>query len=143
MSRVNDQPLLRLFLFLNSFPEFFDIFSGLAVKSFACDALQRMLPVTGSSTKKCTLRLPELVLRGILVKAQRWHLLDPDELRPLKIDQSIGRALTFDEKLRLIKLAQSRQEWQMARLAMNLALNTTMRSCEIRGLRWRDVDLME
>jgi integrase len=30
-----------------------------------------------------------------------------------------------------------------SQLAMMLALNTTMRGCEIKGLRWRDVDLME
>jgi integrase len=26
---------------------------------------------------------------------------------------------------------------------MTLSLNTTMRGCELKGLRWRDVDLME
>ena len=31
----------------------------------------------------------------------------------------------------------------MARLAMTLTLNTTMRGCELRGLRWRDVDFMD
>lgn len=44
---------------------------------------------------------------------------------------------------RLLKVAASKPEWQNARLAALLAFNTTMRACEIRGLRWRDVDLME
>jgi integrase len=33
-------------------------------------------------------------------------------------------------------------EWQNARLAMVLALNTTMRACEIKALRWYDVDFL-
>ena len=34
-------------------------------------------------------------------------------------------------------------EWQNARLAMILALNTTMRACEIKALRWCDVDFLD
>jgi integrase len=82
------------------------------------------------------------LLLGVLVKGQGWHLLDTDELRPLKVEGGIGRALSFDEKLRLLKIAEARSEWQIARLAATLVLNTTMRACEIRALRWRDVDLM-
>jgi len=53
------------------------------------------------------------------------------------------RALALEEKVRLLKIANSRPEWQTARLAMLLALNTTMRGCELKGLRWRDVDFIE
>ena len=48
-----------------------------------------------------------------------------------------------DEKLRLLKLAATKPEWHNARLAALLALNTTMRAGEIRGLRWQAVDLIE
>jgi Phage integrase family len=41
------------------------------------------------------------------------------------------------------KLAATKPEWQNARLAALLALNTTMRAGEIRGLRWHAVDLIE
>jgi integrase len=51
--------------------------------------------------------------------------------------------LQHGEKLTLLKVAASRPEWQLARLAATLALNTTMRACEIRGLQWCDVDFME
>jgi len=47
------------------------------------------------------------------------------------------------EKVLLLKIAESKPEWQNARLAQILALNTTMRGCEIKGLRWRDVDLID
>src|SRR5664280_527193 len=82
------------------------------------------------------------IIRGVLKKAKRWHLF-ADEIRPLPVHQSIGRALGYVEKLRLLRVAASRPEWQNAAWAASLALNTTMRGCEIKQLRWRDIDLME
>jgi len=82
------------------------------------------------------------IFRGVLKKAKRWHLF-ADEIRPLPIRQSIGRALTHEERVRLLNVAVSRPEWQNAAWATTLALNSTMRGCEIRQLRWRDVDLIE
>lgn len=79
------------------------------------------------------------VLRGVLKRANRWYMM-AEEVRPLAVSHSVGRALTDDDKVRLLKLAASKPEWQNARLAALLALNTAMRACEIRGLRWRDVD---
>jgi integrase len=82
------------------------------------------------------------VLRGVLKRAKRWYMM-AEEVRPLPLRRNIWRALAHDEKLRLLKLAASKPEWQNARLAALLSLNTTMRACEIRGLVWRDVDLIE
>jgi integrase len=81
------------------------------------------------------------VIRRILKRAKRWHLVAAD-LKPLKERRNIGRAMTLDEKLRLLRLAAKNPDWQTARLAMTLALNTTMRGCELKSLRWRDIDLM-
>lgn len=50
--------------------------------------------------------------------------------------------MTLDEKLRLARTAGIKPEWQNARWAMVLALNTTMRACEIQALRWYDVDFL-
>jgi len=50
--------------------------------------------------------------------------------------------MSMDEKLRLLRLAENNPDWQNARLAAILALNTTMRGCEIKQLRWRDINLM-
>ena len=50
--------------------------------------------------------------------------------------------MTFDEKSRLTKAATTKPEWQNARSAILLALNTTMRACEIKSLRWCDVDFL-
>jgi integrase len=82
------------------------------------------------------------ILRRILKRAKRWYAI-AEEIRPLPERRNVGRALRHDEKLRLLRVAASRPEWQIARLATALALNTTMRACEIRGLQWRDVDFME
>jgi len=82
------------------------------------------------------------IIRGVLKKAKRWHLF-ADEIKPLPLRQSVGRALSYEGKLKLLKTAASRPEWQNAAWAATLALNTTMRGCEIKQLRWQDIDLME
>jgi len=82
------------------------------------------------------------VIRGVLKRARLWYRMAED-VKPLPVRVNIGRALGPEEKARLLKTAASRPEWQTARLAMILALNTTMRGCELKGLHWRDIDLME
>ncbi len=62
-------------------------------------------------------------IRGVLKKAKRWHLF-ADEIHPLPLRQKIGRALSLDQKLRLLKVSASRPEWQTASWAVMLALNT-------------------
>jgi integrase len=81
------------------------------------------------------------IIRGVLKRAKRWHHFT-DEIRPLPVRENIGRALTYEEKVKLLKRAAARPEWKTAAWAARLALNTTMRGCEIKGLRWRDVDMI-
>jgi integrase len=81
------------------------------------------------------------VIRRMLKRARRWHQLGAD-IRPLKEPRSIGRALTYEEKLRLLRAAGLNDEWQRAQAAMSLALCTTMRGCEIKRLQWRDIDFL-
>jgi len=59
------------------------------------------------------------------------------------VRHQIGRALTPEEKLGLQDAASKNPDWENARLAMALALNTTMRACEIKGLQWKDLDFLE
>jgi integrase len=82
------------------------------------------------------------VIRRVLKRARRWHLL-ADEIRPLRERRDFGRALASEEKLKLLKIAGSRPEWQTVLYAAILALNTTMRGCEIKALRWRDINLLD
>jgi len=64
-------------------------------------------------------------------------------VHPLRVDESVGRALAHEDKVRLLKVAVSREDWQNAGWAAILALNTTMRGCEIKQLRWRDVNFLK
>ncbi len=89
-----------------------------------------------------TLNMELGILRRILKRAKRWHLIAED-CKPLPERRDVGRALAPEQKVKLLRAAASRPEWQVARLATVLALNTTMRACEIRGLLWRDVDFLE
>ena len=54
-----------------------------------------------------------------------------------------ARVLSPEEKENLIKTGTLKPGWQVSRCAAVLALNTTMRGCELRGLRIKDVDLFE
>jgi integrase len=89
-----------------------------------------------------TINMEVGILRRILKRARLWARVS-DDIRPLPERHNVGRALSYEDKVRLRKLAESKPEWNIARLAMTIALNTTMRACEIRGLQWRDVDFME
>jgi integrase len=80
------------------------------------------------------------ILRRILKRAKLWARV-ADDIRPLKEPHTIGRALTEEDKQRLLKTAVMRPEWETAFLASILCLNTTSRSCELKGLQWSDVDL--
>jgi len=78
----------------------------------------------------------------VLKRAKRWHLVS-DEIKMLPKSHNVGRALEDDEKLILLKAADSNPNWQVAKCATKLVLNTTMRKCEIRGLQWRHVDFID
>ncbi len=80
-------------------------------------------------------------LRAILKQAKLWSRLADDYERLKESTRGPGRALTDAEEARLLDTAASRSEWQVAYLTALIAINTTARGCEIRGLRLRDVDL--
>jgi integrase len=80
------------------------------------------------------------ILRRVMKRARLWARVD-DDIRPLKEPSTIGRALTEEDKQRLLKTAVMRPEWETAYLAAILCLNTTARGCELKALQWSDVDL--
>ena len=96
----------------------------------------------GTGVANKTINLEIGVVRGVLKRAKRWHLLS-DEIQPLPVRRDVGRALSPEEKLTLQEAATMKPDWENARLAMTLALNTTMRACEVKGLQWKDVDFLE
>jgi integrase len=81
------------------------------------------------------------LIRGTLKKADRAQLASKCKNR--KVGESIGRAFSQEEKARLLAAASRIPERQTAKLALILALNTSMRPVEIKSLQWRDVDWMD
>jgi integrase len=80
------------------------------------------------------------ILRRVMKRARIWARV-ADDIRPLREPSSIGKALGEEEAQRLLRTAAMRPEWETAYLAAILCLNTTARSCELKGLQWSDVDL--
>jgi integrase len=81
------------------------------------------------------------VLRMVLRKHERWHLLAP-EYHPLPEREKPGKALTPDEIRRLL-LAARKSRSQSLFPALMLLLNTGLRSSELRTMQLRQVDLIE
>jgi integrase len=80
------------------------------------------------------------LLRRILKRAKLWNRL-ADDVAMLPENPREARVLAPGEKATLSETARLRPEWVCARCAAILALNTTIRSCELRGLRLGDVNL--
>jgi integrase len=89
-----------------------------------------------------TVNLEVALLRQILKKHRQWkRIADDVEMLPKQTKEA--RVMLPEEKTNLLVMAASRPEWQIAKCVAILALNTTMRGCELKGLRWKDVDLFE
>ena len=89
-----------------------------------------------------TINLEVGLVRRILKYHKQWARL-ADDVKMLPERPKPARVLTPEEKARLLETAASKPEWQIAHCAAVLALNTTMRGCELKGLHWRAVDLFE
>jgi len=90
-----------------------------------------------------TINIEVGALRRILKRGKLWHRM-ADDVKPLKEQPSeVGRAMTPAQKQKLLEVASTNPQWEAAYCAAMLALNTTMRACEIRHLKWSDVDLLE
>ena len=121
----------------------FKKFADLRVAQITPDnVLAHVRERTAARIKPATINRDLGIIRGVLKKAKRWHLF-ADEVKPLPVRETVGRALSLDEKLRLLRVAESRPEWENAAYASVLALNTTMRGCEIKSLRWRYVNFLQ
>jgi integrase len=119
-----------------------EYFHGRALSKIAGEDILRFREWrTENAVGPATINMEVGVIRRILKRAKRWHLLCVD-IRPLKEPRSVGRALTHEEKLKLLRVAGHNEEWQRAAAAMSIALCTTMRGCEIKRLQWRDVDFL-
>lgn len=89
-----------------------------------------------------TINLEVGLLRRILKENKQWARL-ADDVKMLPEKPKPARVLSPEEKNRLLETAALKPHWQIARCAAVLALHTTMRGCELKGLRWQDADLFE
>ena len=102
---------------------------------------QKPLRGDAAEVSNRTVNMEVAFVRRLLKRAGRLRLLgDLPKFLPERHD--VGRALSPEERARLLKTAGLKAEWRLARLALTLSENTTMRSCEIKGLQWRDIDLI-
>lgn len=90
-----------------------------------------------------TINLEGKLLRHVLKAAKRWALI-ADDYKPLKEDtRGPGRALEPEQEKLLFDTARSKPGWDAAFYAAIVASNTTMRGCELKGLRLESVDLVD
>ena len=81
------------------------------------------------------------VLRQLLKHAKLWYRFEDYE--PIaNTKPHVGKALTEADQARLFDVAQSRSDWLYAYTAAVLGAYCGMRSCEIKALQWKDVDLV-
>jgi len=89
-----------------------------------------------------TVNLELKVLRQLLQTARCWSRL-ADDHKPLKENhRGPGRALTSEEETNLFRIAMNDPNASAAYFAAIVAANTSMRGCELKALRLKDVDLM-
>ena len=80
-------------------------------------------------------------LRAILRKHRMWDAIRPD-VRALPVRTDVGRALEDDEVNRLL-LACQRSRSRSLYPAVVLSLSTTLRTGELRNLKWSNIDFFK
>jgi integrase len=104
------------------------------------DGTEPVKKIVGVTLSNKTVNLEVALLRQILKKYKQWNKLADDVTMFPKCPKP-PRILTPEEKETLLTTSRLKPEWLVARCAAILALNTTMRGCELKGLRRKNVDL--
>ena len=81
-------------------------------------------------------------VKALLRLLKRAKLLSRirDDVKLLPVKREPREVLTEVQKQRLFETAASKPEWQIAYCAALLTANTSMRPCEIKRLKWGDID---
>jgi integrase len=109
------------------------------VKKFTAELLHSYIRERLKKVSHGTINRELNLVRGVLRQANLWaHLAD--RVKALPPGEEIGRAFSEEEKTQIAQTASLKPEWRNARLAYVLAVNTSMRPCEMKSLRWGDLD---
>jgi integrase len=96
----------------------------------------------GAGAAGRTVNLEIAVLRAIMRKSKLWGAIS-DDVQMLKERRDVGRAISPEQEAALLKVASEPRYRDSALYPIVvIALNTAMRSNEIKTLRWSQVDLL-
>jgi len=90
-------------------------FAGTALTNISTDSILACVghrKQAGASNRTVNMELG--ILRRILKRARLWARVSED-IRPLPERHNVGRALSYKDKVRLRKSAESKPEWNIAR----------------------------
>jgi integrase len=119
-----------------------DKFSGKKLCDITAQDLRAYQLIRIEKVSPRTVNLEMKVLRHLLRTARCWSRL-ADDYKSLREERGgPGRALTDEEESNLFKIAMNDPNASSAYFAAIAAANTSMRGCELKGLRLKDVDLM-
>lgn len=118
-------------------------FSGRRICEIDAAAIRTYQALRSKQVSNRTTNMECNLLRHALKTSKVWaHVAD--DYKPLKEDNGgPGRALEEHEEKLLFDVARSKPGWDAAFYAALIASNTTMRGCELKCLRLRDVNLMD
>ena len=88
-----------------------------------------------------TINMEVVALRQMLREHKLWHAFQ-GEVKWLRVEEEVGRALTADELHRL-SVAVAKTRSRSLAVALTILQLTGMRLSELRTLRWRQIDLVE
>lgn len=118
-------------------------FSGRRVSQIDAPAIRNYQQERAAAVSTRTINLEIKVLRHVLKEAKTWTAIAPDYKRLPEDTRGPGKALEESEERLLLDTARSRPGWDAAFFAAMVAANTTMRGCELKGLRIADVNLVD
>jgi integrase len=118
-------------------------FGGLLLSDIsAADIASYQGKRSGAGAAGRTVNLEVAVLRAIMKKSKLWGAIS-DDVQFLKERRDVGRAISPEQESTLLKVASEPRYSDSALYPIVvLALNTAMRSQEIKTLRWSQVDLI-
>lgn len=90
-----------------------------------------------------TTNLETKLLRFVLKEAKTWARIAPDYKNLPENSEGPGRSLEPEQEKRLFDTARSKPGWQVAYLCALVSATTTMRSIEIKTLRFGNLNLID